>query len=62
MKGKKDWDWFECFMCGKTTYNEDEMIYCDTCGNSFCDEHIVYIEHQGFDEAICNECKESKES
>ena len=48
---------FKCNFCDFETDDEDVIIYCNDCGNTMCEEHTIFIEHQGFQEAICKKCK-----
>lgn len=56
MKGKKNWDWFECHICKRQSYDEDDFIYCDECNKSTCYSHIKFIQHQGYEESLCDKC------
>lgn len=47
---------FKCHICEFTSDDEDDFIYCDKCFYPFCEDHIGYIEHQGFSESICHNC------
>ena len=60
MKGKKNWDWFECQICGHQSYEEDDFMHCDECGGVTCPGCGKDIEHQGFDEFECNKCLKRK--
>lgn len=56
MKGKKNWDWFECHICKFKSEDEEDFIYCDECNKPTCEKCIRHIEHQGYSESICINC------
>lgn len=47
---------FRCSFCNFETDDEGIMVYCDSCNNIMCPDHATFIDHQGFDEAICKKC------
>jgi hypothetical protein len=49
---------FHChiYFCDFSTTDEDEIVYCAECGGATCNEHIATIQHQGYEEFLCDEC------
>jgi len=49
---------FKCHICKFESDDEDDFIYCDQCNHPVCEEHIRFIQHQGYEESICDNCHE----
>ena len=51
----------KCNLCDYQDPDEEAFVYCDICNYAICGGHINFVQHQYYEESICDKCIGKKE-